>query len=76
VAPAGAIVSIFYDPDPGADPDVGDALRSRTGRTYIIVSARRQERGAHVGRLHLHCAVAEPHADAARVFPLVWYARK
>jgi hypothetical protein len=70
----GSIVSIYYD---ATEPiAIGDALMTRTGRTYIIVTARRQERGQHIGRWHLRCAVAEGTAPAAVVVhPLFWYPR-
>lgn len=72
-APAGAVVGIYYD---GAELVVGDALRTPTGRTYIVISVRRQARGKHVGRQHLRCAVAEDAAPlSVRVRPLHWYKR-
>ena len=73
-APVGAVVSIYYD---GHLLEPGDALRTPTGRTYIVVHARRQARGKHVGRQHLRCAVAEAGVPAGvRVYPLFWYPRK
>jgi hypothetical protein len=74
-APPGAVVSIYYDPDPEADVAVGDGLLTRTGRLYVIVALRRQWRGKHAGRLRLRCAVAEPEAAVARVWPLFWHPR-
>lgn len=74
-APEGAVVGIYYD---GFAVAVGDALVTPTGRTYVVVSVRRQERGAHVGRQHLRCAVAEPgsaESSGAKVHPLRWYKR-
>lgn len=71
-APVGAVVRIFYDGRPVA---LGDALRTPTGRTYVVASVRVQARGRHVGRQYLACLVArEPPLDA-RIFPLRWYAR-
>lgn len=71
-APVGAVVRIFYD---GRALAPGDALRTPTGRTYVVASVRVQERGRHVGRQHLACLVArEPPADAV-VHPLRWYPR-
>jgi len=52
-AAAGDVVAISYDPDPGVVVWPGDVLVTRTGRTYLVVHVRRQERGRHVGRLHL-----------------------
>lgn len=73
-AAAGSVVSIYYD---ALEPvDVGDALVTRTGRTYLIVAARRQARGKHTGRWHLRCAVAEHTAPAGvRTHQLFWYKR-
>lgn len=73
-APTGAVVGIYYDGL--VQVEVGEALRTPTGRTYIIVAARRQERGRHTGRQHLRCAVADGEAPAGvRVHPLHWYKR-
>lgn len=73
-ASVGSVVGIYYDGV--AQIAVGDALRTPTGRTYIIVAARRQERGRHVGRHHLRCAVAEGEAPAGvHIYPLYWYKR-
>lgn len=72
-APVGALVRFSYD---GRAVAPGDALRTPTGRTYVVASVRVQARGRHVGRQHLACLVArEPPADA-RVLPLRWYARR
>jgi hypothetical protein len=73
-ASPGSVVSIFYDAD---EPiAVGDALQTKTGRTYIIVTGRQQARGRHVGRWHLRCAVAEgPPPAGVIVHRLVWYPR-
>jgi hypothetical protein len=71
-APAGAVVKIFYD---GAEVLIGDALRTPTGRIYIIVERRVQARGAHVGRQHLACLVAKKPPKGAMVRRLHWYRR-
>jgi hypothetical protein len=71
-APAGAVVRIYYD---GARVDAGDALRTPTGRCYIVLAKRLQERGKHVGRQHLACIVADEVPAGARVLELHWYRR-
>lgn len=71
-APAGAVVRIYYD---GAEVLVGEALRTPTGRTYIILDRRVQSRGKHVGRQHLACLVAKEPPPDVRVRRLHWYKR-
>jgi len=72
-APIGAEVGIYYD---GRAVSVGDALVTLTGRTYLVTSVRCQAKGAHHGRQHLRCVVAEyPPPEGTRVLPLVWYKR-
>lgn len=74
-APAGALVRIYYD---GLEILVGDALRTPTGRTYLVVERRVQQRGKHVGRQHLSCVVCTvnpmlPHGT--RVRRMHWHKR-
>jgi hypothetical protein len=72
-APVGAAVGIFYD---AAEPvAVGDAIVTMTGRTYLVMAARQQTRGRHVGRYHLRCLVQRAAPAGARVHPLYWYPR-
>ncbi len=72
-APIGAEVGIHYD---GRVVYVGDALVTPTGRTYLVISVRYQAKGAHRGRQHLRCLVAEyPPPQGAWVLPLIWYKR-
>ena len=71
-APVGAVVRIFYD---GRQVAPGDALRTPTGRTYVVASVRVQARGRHVGRQHLACLVAREAPPDAKILPLRWYAR-
>lgn len=76
-APPGAEVGLYWD---GAGPiDVGDELvTTGTGRRYLIVAARRQTRGAHLGRWHLRAVVLAPDAPRdpdARVHRVAWYRR-
>jgi hypothetical protein len=54
---------------------VGDALRTPTGRTYLIVERRVQKRGEHVGRQHLGCLVAKEPPPGVRVRRMHWYRR-
>jgi hypothetical protein len=74
-AATGSVVGIHYDTASIVAP--GHAIVSRTGRTYLVLEARRQERGRHIGRWHLQCLVADggPPADAT-VHPLFWYRRE
>lgn len=75
-APAGSVVSIYYD---GAFTPLqpGEALRTPTGRTYLVVDVRVQNRGLYIGRQHLRCVVTEGEAPAGvRVAPLHWYKRE
>lgn len=67
---------LYYD---GARPvDVGDFIRTPTGRTYLVDHVRIQERGKHAGRQHLVTTVMpddhEPELDAV-VHPIHWYRR-
>lgn len=71
-APAGAYVRIYFD---GFEVLCGDALRTPTGRTYVIVDRRVQLRGKRVGRQHLGCIVAKEPPAGARVWPIFWYRR-
>jgi hypothetical protein len=69
-------VSIYYDGS--TELDQGDALRTPTGRLYVVAHVRVQQRGKHAGRQHLRCAVFSPGTMAppgTRVFPLHWYSR-
>lgn len=76
-APPGAVVRLTYD----ARRDVaeGDAIVTPTGRTYLVVAVRRQERGRFAGRWHLRCVVvaheSELDIDVVR-HPLRWYRRE
>jgi hypothetical protein len=73
-APPGALVSIYYDARVLVAP--GDAIVTTTGRTYVVVEARRQKRGAHVGRWHLRCLVGDELPPVGTtVHPLRWYKR-
>ena len=72
-APVGAVVGIFYDSP--REVRVDDAIVTGTGRTYLVVSVRRQARGRHAGRWHLRCLVARAVPEGARVLPLRWYRR-
>lgn len=73
---AGQPAALYYD---GAAPvAVGDYIRTRTGRTYLVTGVRVQERGKHAGRQHLATVVMAPDhvpEDDATVHPIWWYAR-
>lgn len=72
-APDGAFVRIYVD---GQTIPVGDALRTPSGRTYLVVERRVQERGAHIGRQHLGCVVNPELEPGTRVVSLRWYSRR
>jgi hypothetical protein len=68
-------VSITYDAGV-LEPEPGDALVTGTGRTYLVISARRQMRGKHARRFRLRCVVADGDPPAGvRVLPLRWNSR-
>jgi hypothetical protein len=74
-AAVGANVGIYYD---GLQKvQVGDFIRTRTKRTYLVTSVRVQERGASIGRQHLRCDVvpSDTPQDDDVVHPLFWYTR-
>lgn len=74
-APIGAQVGIYYDGF--ADVEIGDIIRTPTGRCYLVDTNRIQQRGMHIGRQHLRCTViAETDVPAdAEVHPIHWYPR-
>lgn len=71
--PVGAIVGLYYDGV--ADVAVNHVLETPTGRRYLILELRRQERGKHTGRAHLQCLVIDEVPRDATVHPLLWYKR-
>lgn len=75
-AAPGEQVRITYDTH--EEVDAGDALVALSGRTYLVLEARRVTRGKHVGhRWRLELLVAEPPVPAGvRVHTLVWNPRK
>jgi hypothetical protein len=73
-APLGAVVGIFYDARVDLEP--GDAIVTGTGRTYLVMTARQQRRGRHVGRWHLRCLIQPAPPEGARVYTLRWYRRR
>jgi hypothetical protein len=75
-APIGAVVKLYYDaPELDLLDGATHAIRTPTGRTYVVLDARRQRRGLHVGRWHLRALVADEPPPGAVVHPLVWYKR-
>lgn len=73
-APAGSFVRLHVDLL--ATVYVGDAIVTTTGRTYLVVTTRRQARGRHRGRQHLGCLVSDtPPPGGARVHRIRWYKR-
>lgn len=71
-AKVGDEVGIYFDGRPVFE---GQALRTPTGRTYLIVRRRVQQRGKHRGRQHLRCVIVDETPDGAVIVPLVWYPR-
>lgn len=72
-APSGALVRITYDGEPVQE---GEAMRTPSGRLYVVTYVRVQHRGLHVGRQYLRCLVVDEISDGTVVHPLVWYPRK
>jgi hypothetical protein len=72
-APVGAVVRIFCD---GGAILVGDAIRTATGRLYMVIERRVQARGKHAGRQHLRVQVVTEVSEDTRICPLRWYRRK
>lgn len=74
-AAAGSIVSIYYDAR--VDLQIADALKTGTGRVYVIVELRRQAKGRHVGRWHIKALVSDTVPEGTRmVYPIYWYRRE
>lgn len=74
-APVGAVVGLFCDMV--NELRVGDALRTPTGRLYVVLERRPQRRGKHAGlRQHLRCQVATEVGEGTRVYSLRWYRRR
>ena len=77
IAPPGAIVSLYLDSI--ARVELDDIIRTQTGRRYLVVAIRIQQRGKHRGRQHLRAVVLA--ADDSVVCPdatihdIRWYAR-
>jgi hypothetical protein len=74
-ASAGEEVGLYVDL--AATVEVGDAIETRSGRRYLVVAVRRQERGKHAGRQHLRAVVM---GDAAYILDgtihrIRWYRR-
>ena len=82
-APSGAIVSLHYDTDKLVT--VGDVITTRTGRGYVVMTARQQRRGKWTGRWHLSALVLTGQElvaylanipDLNATHQLYWYKRK
>jgi hypothetical protein len=66
---------LTYDADPGVTLAAGEALRTGTGRTYLVVSARRVRSRVAPNRWALKVVVVEAPSPDARIHMLVWNAR-
>lgn len=72
--PDGAIVSIYVDLRATVNP--GDIIRTATGRSYLVLAARRQTRGKRRGRQHLRAVVNGRSPDvSSTVHEIRWYKR-
>lgn len=75
-APIGAVVKIDYDAALGVSIEDGDALVTSTGRTYVILRAKRMAVGRKPNHWRLRCQVAEgPPPPGVPVHTLKWYRR-
>jgi len=72
-APAGSLVSLYYDSP--REIAIGDALMTRSGRVYLIAELRRQTRGGHIGRWHIKAIVSETIPAGTTTHPIYWYKR-
>lgn len=73
-APIGAEVKLTYDA-PDRDVAAGDGIRTPSGRSYLVIASRRQERGKHAGRWHLRCIVVDGIPAGVAIHPLFWHSR-
>jgi hypothetical protein len=73
-APVGSLVKLYYDA-PDIVVRVGDVLQTRTGRCYMLISVRQQQKGAHVGRWNLKTVVIDKVPPEANIHPIFWYRR-
>lgn len=76
-APAGSVVTIYFDGEPVSPVDV---IETSTGRHYWVLEVRLQKKGKHAGRQHLACLVlGEDWATVVGRDPIVhtlrWYKR-
>lgn len=78
--PVGAEVRFYYDHDPGRGPQVGDALVTDTGKTYLLTHARVVARGGNAGRrTNLRAVIVAGVHDLPEgtvVHGLAWYKRE
>lgn len=74
--PPGATRTLRYDPSPGEEPiKAGDFLRTSSGRCYLVIGVRLQEKGKYIGRLHLGVLVSEGTEPGAVVHDIQWMPR-
>lgn len=71
----GSVVSLYMDTP--RILEVNHFIQTPTGRTYQLVTVRRQERGKHKGRWHLSALVVPASAikEDDVVHPIAWYPR-
>lgn len=73
-APLGAEVGLYFDGWTPLEPYL-HALVTPSGRVYLVVAVRVQQKGKHRGRQHLRCVVSDVVPEGAQEVPLHWYAR-
>ncbi len=73
-ATVGSLVKLFYDSP--REINVGEALKTMTGRVYLIAELRKQIRGAHIGRWHIKAIVLDEVPEGTKIHPIYWYRRK
>jgi hypothetical protein len=74
----GEMGGLTYDAAQGVQLRPGHVLETRTGRAYLVLSARQQKRGKWAGRWHVRFVVLGALPDRPPglvVHPLVWNAR-
>jgi len=74
-APAGAIVKLYIDSDELVR--VGHVIETRSGRRYLVLTVRLQQRGKHIGRHHLSALVVgeDELCPTPKTHRIHWYKR-
>jgi hypothetical protein len=75
-AQIGEIVSLYYDSPRIIQP--GEYLQTGTGRSYLLMTIRRQAKGQHIGRWIIKEAMVVDRNEippGAVIHPIRWYRR-